>query len=153
MDREIYVRRANITHGRRDYVYLEWMGFVQGFYDLLKVHPYSGDSAPAFELIADKTFQEYGMTKVSFLYENDGDTVNFDSLDPRDTTSYKGDQRVRFLIVDTPEIGQPYKQEAQTFTRTLLQSASEIYLQASVAGGLTETYGRHLALIDRKSVV
>lgn len=147
MDREIFVRKGHLTHGRRNYVYLEWEGFVQDYYDLVGVHPYPGYPDPVFELISDKTFQEFGMTKVKFLYVNDGDTANFESLDPRDQTSYSGDKRVRFLIVDTPEIGEPYKKTAENFTKGLLESASEIYLQSSQANGLTETYGRHLALI------
>lgn len=147
MDREIFVRKDHLTHGRRNYVYLEWIGFVQDHYDLVGIHPYSGYEDPVFELIEDKTFQEFGMTKVKFLYVNDGDTANFESLDPRDQTLYSGDKRVRFLMVDTPEIGEPYKMAAQNFTKGLLETASEIYLQSSEAGSITGTYGRHLALI------
>jgi endonuclease YncB( thermonuclease family) len=74
-------------------------------------------------------------------------------LDPRDTNSYKGDARIRFLMVDTPEtdkpgvVGQPYANVATNFTRTLLGEASEIYLQADRNAGLIETYGRTLGLI------
>ncbi len=153
MDNEIFVRREHITHGRRDYRYLEWMGFVNDFYDLLKVHPYPGATDPVFELIEDKTFQQYGMTLVKYLRRADGDTVYFESLDPRDTASYDGNNRVRFLLVNTPETekpgqeGQPYAQVASDFTHNMLSNAVEIYLQASVEAGITDTYDRHLGLI------
>lgn len=152
-DREIMVRKGELTHGRRNALYSEWIGFVPDFYDIVGVHPYDGPEDPEFELIADKTFPEYGMTKVKFLSAADGDTVYLESLDPRDTTNYAGNNRIRFLIIDTPETekpgqaGQPYAQVAATFTRNMLSNASEIYLQASVEGGLIDTYGRHLGLI------
>ncbi len=157
MDNEIFVRRSEITHGRRDYNYFEWMGFVPDFYDLIGVHPYSGYSDPVFELIEDKTFQEYGMTKVKYLRAADGDTIYLESLDPRDETSYDGDNRIRFLLIDTPETnkpgqpGEPYANVATDFTVSMLKAKDgkdvEIYLQASREAGLIDTYGRHLGLI------
>ena len=152
-DREIMVRKNHLTHGRRNTIYLEWQGFIPSYYDIIGVHPYYGPEDPEFELIEDKTFQQYGMTKVKYLSAADGDTVYLESLDPRDTTSYSGNSRIRFLLVDTPEtqkpgvVGEPYAQEASNFTRNMLLSASEIYLQASYEGGLVDTYGRHLGLI------
>lgn len=152
-DREIMVRKKDLTHGRRNANYLEWQGFVPDYYDIVGTHPYEGPEDPVFELIADKIFPEYGMTKVKYLSAADGDTVYLESLDPRDTTNYAGDNRIRFLIIDTPEtqkpgqVGQPYAQAAAAFTRSMLSSASEVYLQASLEGGLIDTYGRHLGLI------
>jgi len=152
-DREIMVRKSHLTHGRRNTIYLEWQGFLPTYYDIIGVHPYYGPEDPEFELIEDKTFQEYGMTKVKYLSAADGDTVYLESLDPRDPTSYSGDSRVRFLLVDTPETqkpgvtGEPYAQVASNFTKNMLASASEIYLQASFEGGIIDTYGRHLGLI------
>lgn len=153
MDREIYVRREGITHGRRDYRYLEWMGFVVDFYDLVGIHPYSGFSDPVFELIEDKNFQEYGMTEVSYIRSADGDTVYFNSIDPNDPTSYDGDNRIRFLLINTPEtqkpgqIGEPYANVAKDFTDSMLRNATKIYIQSSLADGKSDTYGRHLGLI------
>lgn len=152
-DREIMVRKSNLTHGRRNTVYLEWQGFVPDYYDIIGTHPYDGPEDPVFELIEDKIFPEYGMTKVKYLSAADGDTVYLESLDPRDTTNYAGNNRIRFLIIDTPEtekpgqVGQPYAQEAARFTRNMLSNAAEVYLQASLEGGLIDTYGRHLGFI------
>ncbi len=152
-DREIFVRKGHLTHGRRDFVYVEWKSYVPDYLDVIGTHPNDGPEDPVFELIADKTFQEYGMTKVKYLSAADGDTVYLESLDPRDETIYSGNSRVRFLIVDTPEtekpgqVGEPYAQVATNFTKNMLSSATEIYLQASVEGGIKDTYGRHLGLI------
>lgn len=148
MDKEIFVRRSDITHGRRNYIYREWMGFVPDYDEIIGVHPVTGYADPVFELIEDKTFQEYGMTKVKYIRAADGDTVYFENLEPdRDPASYDGDNRVRFLLVNTPEIGEPYKQTAQSFTENMLKNASEIYIQSSEEAKLTETYGRHLGLV------
>lgn len=153
LDREIFVRKGHITHGRRDFVYTEWKGYVPTYFDVVGTHPNDGPEDPEFVLIADKTFQEYGMTKVRYLSAADGDTVYFESLDSRDPTSYNGNSRVRFLIIDTPETekpgvdGEPYANAATDFTRNMLSNALEIYIQACEEAGIIDTYGRHLALI------
>ncbi len=153
MDDEIYVRRGFVTHGRRDFVLKEWMGFVPDYIEVVGTHPYSGPADPTFELISDKTFQEFGMTLVRYLSAADGDTVYLESLDPRDTASYSGDNRVRFLIINTPEtqkpgqVGEPYANTASDFTKNMLSNASEIYLQASKESGIIDTYNRHLGII------
>lgn len=150
---EVFVRRSHITAGNRDFIQTDWFGFIPTYFDGIGIHPFDGDVGPAFTLIADKTFQQYGMTEVKLLSVADGDTIYVESLDPRDTTSYTGNQRLRFLMVDTPEtnkpgvVGEPYANVATNFTKVLLQSATKIYIQSDPSAGLTETYGRHLALI------
>ena len=32
LDREIFVRKGHITHGRRDFVYTEWKGYVPTYF-------------------------------------------------------------------------------------------------------------------------
>lgn len=156
-DNEIFVRRTETFLGeelkpKRIFNTKEWMGYIPEAIEILGTHPVDAETGPTFKLLAD-IFPDYGMTKMKFLSAADGDTVYFDSLDPRDTNSYKGDARIRFLMVDTPEtdkpgvVGQPYANVATNFTRTLLGEASEIYLQADRNAGLIETYGRTLGLI------
>lgn len=153
MDGEIFVRRDYITAGNRYFVQNDWVGFIPTFTDILKTHPTSESAGPNFVHISDKTFQQYGMTEVELLSVADGDTIYVNSVDPRDTTSYSGNSRLRFLLVDTPETtkpgveGQPYANLATHFTRTLLEAATTIYIQSDPSSGLKETYGRHLALI------
>lgn len=157
---EIFIRIDDVTTSTRDFILTDWAGFIPEHIEAIGVHPYEILDGPTFELIPDKTFQEFGMTKVELTKEGphgdgivDGDTIYVRSLDPRDTTSYGGDQRLRFLMVDTPETdkpgvtGEPYAEAARIFTKNMLESASEIYIQSSRADGIRDTYGRHLALI------
>ena len=158
MNDEIFVRRDDVTRGSRDYKAHEWAGFIPSFTEVIKQHPYVIEERPPFELL-EATFQEYGMTKVRYKSAADGDTVYFESLDPRDTASYDGNSRVRFIMVNTPETdkpgveGQPYAQAAKTFTINALSNALEIYLQSDRSAGLKENYGRHLGLVWYKSHV
>lgn len=152
MNEEIFIRKSKLTAGNRDYVFLDWEGYIPEFIDPIGTHPYDGFETPPFEYV-DKIFSDYGMTKVTFSYLHDGDTAAFKSIDPRDTASYTGDNRVRYLLIDTPEtekpgvVGEPYAQEATEFNRTLLTNAVEIYLQADPGNVLRDTYGRALGFI------
>ncbi len=152
MDDEIYIRRENVTAGTRSYHIKEWAGYIPTFTDPIGVHPYVIKEFPEFNYNSE-IFQDYGMTKVRYISAADGDTVYFESLDPRDTTSYNGNNRIRFLMVDTPEtekpgvIGEPYAQEASNFTKNVLSKASEIYIQADRAAGIKDGYGRHLGVV------
>ena len=153
LDDEVFVRRAYITAGNRKFVQNDWMGYIPTYTSIVGTHPVVVEENPSFELIADKTFQEFGMTEVEFLSAADGDTVYFKSLDPRDTSSYNGDKRIRFIMVDTPETekpnvkGEPYAQVAKSFTMLAMTKSSKIYIQSDQSSGLTETYGRHLGYI------
>ncbi len=152
MNEEIFIRKASITAGNRDYVFLDWEGYIPSFIEPIGTHPYERYESPPFEYM-DTLFFGYGMTKVKFLYLNDGDTTAFQSLDPRDTNSYSGENRVRYLLIDTPETekpgqpGMPYANVAMEFNRTMLQGASELYLQADSGGTLRDTYGRALGFV------
>lgn len=153
LDDEVFVRRENITAGNRFFTQNEWMGFIPTYTTIVGTHPYAGAKDPVFLEIEDKTFQQYGMTQVKYTHAADGDTVYFDSLDPRDTTSYQGNNRIRFIMVDTPEtdkpgvVGEPYAQVAKNFTVSVMEKASKIIIQSDKSSGLTETYGRHLGYI------
>ena len=152
MDEEIFVRRADITVGDRGFKTPQWAGYIPSFTEIIGTHPYEILTFPTFEKL-EPTFQEYGMTKVKYLSAADGDTVYFESLDPRDTSDYSGTGRLRFLMVNTPETqkpgqpGQPYAQVAKRFTENALKNASEIYIQSDRAAGIKENYGRHLGLV------
>lgn len=152
MEEEIFIRKASITAGNRDYVFLEWEGYIPSFIEPIGTHPYEGYESPPFEYM-DTLFFEYGMTEVKYLYLNDGDTAAFQSLNPRDTNSYTRDNRVRYLLIDTPETekpgqpGMPYANVAMEFNRTMLQGASELYLQANPGGTLNDIHGRTLGFV------
>ena len=82
-----------------------------------------------------------GMIEVQFVSIYDGDTAYF-------TPGFLGDSRVRFIGIDTTEIGSgTFAVQAKTFVSGLLTNATTIYLQHDPASGIIETYGRTLALI------
>jgi len=149
---EIFVRRQHITKGNRSFNINEWAGYVPTFLEIINNHPYEILGAPTFELL-DEIFPNYGMTKVKYKSAADGDTVYFDSLDPRDPGPYDGNSRLRFLMVDTPETekpgqeGQPYAQVASNFTKNALSTASEIYIQSDRSAGIKDNYGRNLGVV------
>lgn len=154
MDEEVFVRKASVKTNNRNFKQSEWVGFIPTYLELVGTHPwdFTDNGKPEFTLL-DETYINYGMTKIEVTSIADGDTIYANSLDPRDTTSFQGDNRIRFLMVDTPETakpgvdGEPYAQVAKTFTNTLLNAATEVYIQSDRSSGIQENYGRHLGLI------
>lgn len=155
---EIFVRNPKIVKGNRNFTVSEWTGYVNTYLDVVGSFSTNEDFMPKFKLIEDKTFQEFGMTKVNVTGFADGDTIYANSLDSRDTTSYSGDDRLRFLMVNTPEtekpgqVGMKYAQVAKNFTKTMINNSSEVYYQSSKADGLRVSIDpssdhRHLGLV------
>ncbi len=149
---EIFVRRHHITKGTRNFNLDEWAGYIPTFTEIINDHPYTILDHPTFELL-EPIFPDYGMTKVKYKSAADGDTVYFQSLDPRDAGPYDGSSRLRFLMVDTPETekpgqeGMPYAQAAWDFTKQALSTASEIYIQSDRSAGIKDNYGRNLGVV------
>ncbi len=152
LDNEIFIRRHTITRGQRGYNSKEWAGYVPTYLEPIGTHPYEVASFPTFEYKED-IFPNFGMTLVKYLSAADGDTVYFQSLDPRDPGPYNGDKRIRFIMVDTPETqkpgveGEPYAQEASNFTKNALSTASQIYIQSDRGVGVVDGYGRNLGVV------
>lgn len=154
LDEEIFVRKMSITAGNRSFSQAEWVGFIPSYFNPIGTHPWPGLELAGPDFVEmTESFQEYGTTKVEVTRLADGDTIYANSLQAKDETSYQGDQRLRFLMVDTAEtekpgvVGEPYAQVAKTFIETLIDASTEIYIQADASTGLKGTYGRHLALI------
>ncbi|WP_280516939.1 thermonuclease family protein [Lederbergia sp. NSJ-179] len=81
---------------------------------------------------------------VEWVKVNDGDTI---------AVIYKGSrERVRFLLVDSPETShprlgeQPYGEEAKEFTRNLVENAQNLELEFDI-GPNRDKYGRLLAYV------
>lgn len=152
LDDEIFIRRETLTKGSKIYASKEWAGYLPTFLDPIGIHPYEILEFPSFVLLED-IFPNYGMTKVRYLSAADGDTVYLESLDSRDPGPYNGNNRLRFLMVDTPETekpgvdGEPYAEEASNFTKNALSKAVEIYIQSDPSSGIKDTYGRNLGVI------
>lgn len=153
-DNEVFIRKTAVTTNNREFRQSEWMGYLPTYLNPVGTHPWAENDleGPTFVLM-ETLYKDYGMTLIEFTRAADGDTIYANSLDPRDKTSFQGDNRIRFVMVDTPETqkpgvaGEPYANVAHNFTNKLLTAATEIYIQADRASGLQETYGRHMGLI------
>ena len=148
MDNEIYVRKANVVTGVRNFVYTQWTAYVPSYIDVIGTHPVSLLDEITFSYI-DRIFDSPlgGMTSVTVVGINDGDTASF-------SPGFIDNERVRFLGVDTPEtsptvvpIPEPWGIEAKDYTTLILNNAIEIYIQSDPDLGYADTYGRHLGLV------
>ena len=91
-----------------------------------------------------KVFTEDGIGVVTLTRCVDGDTARF-SEDGGNT-----DFSVRFLGIDTPEVGrnpEPWGRAASQFTCDRLSNAFEIVLERNTEGPLKDMYGRYLAFV------
>ncbi|PKK95628.1 MAG: hypothetical protein CVV60_00220 [Tenericutes bacterium HGW-Tenericutes-5] len=145
-DNEIFVRKADVVKGARDFSFTEWTAYVPSYIDLLGTHPYSYDptTGVTFQFV-NREFDNPlgGMNAVTLSYINDGDTASF-------SPGFLDSERVRFLGVDTPEtfpVTDPWGPEAKAYTTLILNAAIGIYIQSDPDLGYTETYGRHLGLV------
>ena len=94
------------------------------------------------ELAMDKTGKQ--LIDVKFLNANDGDTFNVE-MDGKK-------QRVRLLMIDTPEMNydkgdpMPYAEQAKALTVQLLEQANSVQLLFD-KGPQTDNYDRYLAYV------
>ncbi len=152
MDNEVFVRQPDVTAGNRDYTFTEWAGFVPSYDEVLGSHPTTIPEKIEFEFIDRDFYDELGGMEIMVLdYINDGDTAAFYN----DQYAFTGDERVRFLGINTPETftspSEPWGEEASDFTKTILNYADNnnknIYVQSDPDLGYSETYGRRLGYI------
>jgi beta-lactam-binding protein with PASTA domain/endonuclease YncB( thermonuclease family) len=145
---ELFVRNEDVTSGTRDFNVFEWTAYVNTFIDPIGTHPYDIPEKISFEYTT-RIFDDPlgGMDLVTLDYISDGDTAAF-------LPGYTGQQRVRFLGVDTPEtypVEDFWGPEAKEYTTFILNYAKtngkSIYIQSDPGIGYTDTYTRHLGLI------
>jgi endonuclease YncB( thermonuclease family) len=144
MNDEVFIRKSDILKGSRTFTANEWAAFIPTYTEILGSHPIAIPSQLEFTFI-DRPFDDPlgGMDNVIFSYLSDGDTAAF-------TPGFLGDERVRFLGVNTPEtypVIDPWGLEAKAYTTIILQNAIDVYIQSDPDLGYTETYGRHLGLV------
>lgn len=102
----------------------------------------------------DGEFGTGALVDVSVISLGDGDTTHF-SFPSDSGVSSSYDNRVRYLLIDTPEIdhgsggvsAEPFGEEAKTFNNTRLTNATKIMCQSNKNKPITETYGRTLAYV------
>ncbi|MFU8793077.1 MAG: thermonuclease family protein [Acholeplasmataceae bacterium] len=148
---ETYVRKAGINTNNPVFDLTEWDRYANNNYSMVGSHPTIFPSGFTFnQENLDTPFNlPGGMVLVSYGYANDGDTSEFYSLD-ENFADFTGGKRVRFVGIDTPEMTapvQPWAPEATALLRSILENADEIYLMHDPDSGITETYGRTLALV------
>jgi endonuclease YncB( thermonuclease family) len=138
------VRQSLVNAPNETFASVQWDIYAKDHVDPIGRHPVSYPVSFTFDP-ADltKSFDEPGgMVRVYYSHVYDGDTAYF-------TPGFLGDDRVRFIGVDTPELsgGSLVAYEARDFVQTRLQNASVIYLQHDPPSGNRDTYARNLALI------
>jgi endonuclease YncB( thermonuclease family) len=126
------------------FVVSEWDIYAKDYVSNLGVHPAPYPTSFTFDsaFLAIPFSEKGGMVEVSFQSNYDGDTAYF-------YPGFLGENRVRFIGVDTPELngGGNLAYAAKSFVYNRLNNANQIYLQHDPRSGNVETYGRYLALI------
>ncbi|MFH0766740.1 MAG: lamin tail domain-containing protein [Bacillota bacterium] len=137
------VRDPSITQATAIFNVDEWNQYRADYDVIFGTHPieyptpYTFDSA----FLSISFTAPGGMIEVEYYSIYDGDTAYF-------TPGFLGEDRVRFIGIDTPEIGSgTLATEARNFAASLLSNATTIYLQHDPASGNVDTYERYLALI------
>lgn len=139
---ETYVRKAYVNEGADLFEVNEWFIYVMDNHSVIGEHPIEFPTEFTFtaEQLAVPYEESGGFIEVTLHYNVDGDTAAF-------LPGFTGQQRVRFVGIQTPETGQYLYSEASQFTASLLNNATTIHLQNDPSSGRTDTYGRSLALV------
>jgi endonuclease YncB( thermonuclease family)/beta-lactam-binding protein with PASTA domain len=151
---ETFVRKASITQNKTVYNILDWDIYAVNQYFMLGIHPTAYPTAFTFDLsLLENSYDvPTGMVKVTFISNNDGDTAQFNSLDP-EIPHFTDSNRVRFIGIDTPETfgtpdaPQPYALAAKDFVDNMLSNGTDIYIMHDPVSGNQDTYARALGLI------
>jgi endonuclease YncB( thermonuclease family) len=138
------VRQSLVTRPYETFVSIHWDIYARDYFDPVGRHPVDYPKTFTF----DAKFLELpfsvpgGMIRVYYSHVYDGDTAYF-------TPGFLGNDRVRFIGIDTPEIsdGTQTAYDARNFVAGRLSNARVIYLQHDPRSGNRDTYGRNLALI------
>lgn len=139
------VRDESVLEPSATFTNANWNIYVADYIDALGTHPVSYPET--FTYLQSDTLIPYdvdhprGMALVEYVYANDGDTSTF-------TPGFLGDDRVRFVGIDTTETGSgTLATQATNYIRGILVPATEIYVQYDPSAGFKDTYGRHLGLV------
>jgi endonuclease YncB( thermonuclease family) len=156
---ETFVRRPHVTRGVTEYNAQDWDIYRADHYEILGSHPTVFPNWSTFTFTPEMLLIPFnlpmGMVRVSYGYANDGDTSEFNSLDPN-FENFTGLRRVRFVGIDTPEMSgnkpgvtypQPFAVEATQYLRNILENATEIYIMHDPLSGISDGYERSLGLV------
>lgn len=148
---ETFVRKPHIVENSRTYNVLDWDIYARDNYSMLGSHPVEFPTSFTFnpeQLLIPYTTPG-GMTKVTYGWANDGDTSTF-------SPGFEGSARVRFIGINTPEMTgsepnvvypEPWAVQATESLRSMLESATDIYVMHDPVNGMVDTYNRSLGLV------
>lgn len=137
------VRNGLVTEARATFDINQWNEYRADYDTVLGSHPVQYPTTFTFNpAFLDIPFSEPGgMVEVTYVSIYDGDTAYF-------SPGFLGENRVRFIGIDTTEMGSgTLATLAKEYVASLLSSATKIYLQHDPASGTVDTYGRSLALV------
>lgn len=142
------VRKEKISHASKKFNILDWDQYIPEYFDKVGVYPLTHPSEFRFNeehRSLDYFTEPKGVASVSHVNSVDGDTSYF-------TPGFLGDDRVRYIGIDTREMGSSgtdgiLATQAKNFLNNLLNNASEILVQWDPVYGQVDTYNRHLGLI------
>ncbi len=121
----------------------EWNEYKADYDTLLGSHPVQYPTTFTFDsaYLSIPFSEPGGMIEVDYVSIYDGDTAYF-------SPGFLGENRVRFIGIDTTEMGSgTLATQAKNYVASLLSNATTIYLQHDPAFGMVDTYGRSLALV------
>lgn len=138
------VRQSSVSVPNETFAAAQWDIYAKDHFDPIGRHPVVYPISFTFNSsdLAIPFSQPGGMVRVYYSSTYDGDTAYF-------TPGFLGNDRVRFIGVDTPELsdGSDVAYEARNFVINRLRNASVIYLQHDPRSGNRDSYNRNLALI------
>jgi len=137
------VRDISITEATDEFSIDDWDEYMPDDIELLGSHPVIYPTTFTFDtaFLTVPFTEPGGMIEVDYVSTYDGDTAYF-------TPGFIGDNRVRFIGIDTTEMSSgTLATQARNFVASLLSNATTVYLQHDPESGIIETYGRTLALV------
>ncbi len=137
------IRNTTVTQPTGNFVRNEWDTYAKDYIEPLGTHPVSYPTTFTWDLsYASIPFETPGgMIQVSFESNYDGDTAYF-------TPGFLGEQRLRFIGIDTPEMGSGVvATQAKSYVYNKLRYATTIYIQHDPRSGRVDSYERQLGLV------
>lgn len=142
-DRTI-VRQSLVNMPTETFSSMQWNIYAKDYFEPIGRHPVDYPTSFTFNPadLEHPFSQPGGMIRVYYSSTYDGDTAYF-------TPGFLGNDRVRFIGIDTPELsdGSQTAYDARNFVASRLRHASVIYLQHDPRSGNRDIHGRNLALI------
>lgn len=137
------IRNTKVTQPNTTFIRNDWDTYAKDYIEPLGTHPVAYPTTFTWDLsYAEIPFNTPGgMVQVSFESNYDGDTAYF-------TPGFLGEQRLRFIGIDTPEMGSGLvATQAKSYVYNKLRFASVIYIQHDPRSGRIDSYERQLGLV------